>query len=801
MRVLVYNKSMLNKEVLIDNSIVICPKSESKRLIAFKSKECPSLNVKFIDKSELMNGVYYDFDLEAIDYLSKTHHLSFENAKEVIVNARNTSSLTNKTQVVESIKKELAEKGFLKLNKRFPNLFKGKTIIVYGYSDKDKELARALSLLNVAPAFIKESYEIVERDVTEFENIDDEVIYVIEKIFALIDDGTDPNDIFIYEPASEYIPLLKKYSALFSLPIELGNDQKLIDSPLFKEFISLVGEKDVEEAFDVVRNKYHDDPYDSLGRLTDCINQCSFAIDDINRFKQLLRYLAKATGLREVKYDHSIKLVDDTFKGEDNQHVFVLGFSLGSFPRVSQDTDFYSDAEKEYLFLNDSKTKSEIDEEKLINFLNATKNIQLSRKKKMDNNIYFDSLLVDKLGYKKVKGELPNALHSKKVAEIIVSKSKDLRRLYSIDSSNVETFKDDELGYRSYDHSFKPIESYEMKKTKLSYTSINDYNECPFSYYLKRVLKLNTFESNFAANLGTLFHQILEDSEHIEIDLSNYDSFIQENFKTEEEKFFVEMLLPQSLEVIKKNQSFKTNSKFNKVETEKEIKVQLEDNVTLEGTIDKIMFDEDCKNVLVVDYKTSNFEYKDSDATHGIHMQLPLYAYLLKQEYPEYKVSGLYIQNVLFNKLNEDDKTIPYILNGLTLNDFDVATRIDTSLGTLTDENGEAIDRSLYVKNIALAKKGGLHKGNTKTLMDDYQFAEKIELTERLVQLALKEIKEGKFPIRPLEENENSSPCTFCGCRDICFRKFEDKLDSDDYYAEVEDKLATMIKEETSDEI
>ena len=64
-----------------------------------------------------------------------------------------------------------------------------------------------------------------------------------------------------------------------------------------------------------------------------------------------------------------------------------------------------------------------------------------------------------------------------------------------------------------YDHLFKKIpDYYNNEKITLSYTQINEYNKCPFQYFVKRVLKANIFENSFESNLGSLYHKILEDS-------------------------------------------------------------------------------------------------------------------------------------------------------------------------------------------------------------------------------------------------------------------------------------------------
>ncbi len=790
----------MNIDILKDNTIVICPKTEAKRLIAFRSLKAPELNIKFLDKKELLEDVYFTFGLDAIDYVSRTYGYSLENAKEIILNSYNVSNLTKKTEMVKKIKKDLIDKNFLKTNPRFKRLFENKKILVSGYDEKDKELEHAFDLLNVVPSFIKDKNKNIEREVISFENIDHEVLFVIERIYGLLEKGVDLNDIFIYRPDSEYIPLLKKYSSLYDLPIELNDAINLADSPLYSKFLALLDEHEVEEAYELLKQSETSDPYGAFPALSSSINACAFALPDKKRFKILLDFVAKGSKLRTESYDHSIKICESSFRSLENQYIFVFNFSLGSFPRVYLDNDFYSDEEKASLFINDSKTESEMEKKSIVDFLNGNQNICLTRKNKLDNTLYFESLLTEELGYVKQKGKLPSSIHSEKVSKILTSKAKDDLRLYNLDSEFVDSYPNEKLGYMSYDNSFAKSSSYSLPKNlRLSYSSINEFNKCPFSYYLKRILKLDTFESNFNANLGTLFHKVLEDSENgKEIDLSDYNDFIEENFLNEKERFFVSVLLPKSLDVIKKNKEFEKQSKFNRVETEKTYEIEIEPGIKLNGKIDKILYDEEWKNLIVVDYKTSQFSYKDEETRHGINMQLPIYAYLLRENIPEYKAAGLYIQNVLFDPLanpKSNRDRIPYILAGLTIKDTDIAKRIDTEVGSKTDSGGKTINDSAYVRNIGLNANGMLST-RAGTLIEDDDMAGKIELTKDLIKLTLNEIKEGNFFIRPLGQNDNESPCPFCDFRDICFRKSRDSLKIKSYYATVDEALAKMRKEE-----
>ena len=73
-------------------------------------------------------------------------------------------------------------------------------------------------------------------------------------------------------------------------------------------------------------------------------------------------------------------------------------------------------------------------------------------------------------------------------------------------------------------------------------------------------MNANVFNGDFKTELGNLFHQILEDSFSKDINLEDYNQIIEEKFKTYKEKYFVNKLLPQVLDVISKNDSFKKDT-------------------------------------------------------------------------------------------------------------------------------------------------------------------------------------------------------------------------------------------------
>ena len=74
----------------------------------------------------------------------------------------------------------------------------------------------------------------------------------------------------------------------------------------------------------------------------------------------------------------------------------------------------------------------------------------------------------------------------------------------------------------SLDHSLKFIDN----KLLLSYSSLDNYYHCSFKYYIKNILKLDPYEEQFMAFVGSLFHYVLSlsfnDNFDFETEFNNY---------------------------------------------------------------------------------------------------------------------------------------------------------------------------------------------------------------------------------------------------------------------------------------
>ena len=305
----------------------------------------------------------------------------------------------------------------------------------------------------------------------------------------------------------------------------------------------------------------------------------------------------------------------------------------------------------------------------------------------------------------------------------------------------------------------------------MSFSQIDNYNKCHFKYYVEKVLKINEYEDSFYKKLGDLFHKILEDSLKQSVALNDYRECILESFKTQKELFFVEMLLPQILNVINKNEDFDKHTLFKQKEPEKTVYCDIDDNTKLMGKIDKVLRNDSSNDIAVIDYKTNKFEFNDKKVKYGLNLQLPIYSVLLKSEYPNHNIAGMYIQNVLKDPFDINN-TKPYYLAGVSLRDGTVLKRLDYSLGR-TDEEGKFICDSNFISKIRIKQDGEPHSRGPFKSKEEIE--NMINNTQEQLKEIVKNIRGGNFDIAPIKyKNEKGLPCDYCSYKDICFMKKAD---------------------------
>lgn len=209
---------------------------------------------------------------------------------------------------------------------------------------------------------------------------------------------------------------------------------------------------------------------------------------------------------------------------------------------------------------------------------------------------------------------------------------------------------------------------------------------------------------------------------------------------------------------------YEKHTTFKKKELEKKFYLDLGDNVTFMGIIDKILYDEN--NAFIVDYKTGNTKVQLYDTYYGLSMQLPIYAYLLEKN-SDVTITGFFLQHILegnFKKIEhktlEDQKKNALKLNGYTISDEEIIEKMDS---TYKD--------SRFISGMKQSKNG--FYAYTK-LLSERQMTLLFNLVEEKIKAMKEDIMDAEFSINPKKLRGENISCTYCPYKSICFMTNKD---------------------------
>ncbi len=750
-----------------DYSYIICPNSVKEKILKDNKG---LLHLKFITKNDLLKNTYFDYDYRAIYYIHKKYGYNFDNAKEILDNLTTISS-TKKLETLSKIYQDLKDNNLLIFNNYFALSFVNYKVKILGYSYNDIEIKSALDKLNLKYEYLEENNQSYHHQLITFKSIDEEVLYNFNQVASLLENGISLNNIYFYKLPSEYELIIKKLSNFYALPIECLESIKLYDSPLYKKFTTFLLEEGYQKAYQHLSNETPSDTLLVLPKLASILIKLSSLKIDKEELLPILNYVAKNTTLKNVSYKQSIKICDSLSLLGDDDYIFIFGFSLNNYPSICKDIDFLTDEEKTIVNKNTSSTLNLINKELLSSFITKHKNVFITLNEKLGKIKCLPSLLVNELKLEIEKGILDNKRYSLNYAMLETATYKDIFYKYHKVNKYIDEFKDT-LEYKSFSHLFKGVNTNKKDKLILSYSQLNEYYNCAFMYFVKRILKANIFEEKFELKLGTLFHTILEDSLTKTINLNDYKPLIEETFTTNKELFFVNLLLPQIKDVLNKINHFHNTTKYSLIKGEYEFNYQL-DEVTIVGKADKIMIDEENKKAIIVDYKTKKDTFAEWKVKYGLNMQLPLYATLIKDEFPDIELTGMFLQNILADTRETKDTSLDqlYLLAGMGVDDASSFKRLDTTIEYKVDENRKVNNLSQFIKGYKIKKDESISGGKSKKEFDDL-----IETAFTKTKEAITSIKNQDFTISPKGESHQISnlPCQYCECFDICFRKTSD---------------------------
>lgn len=517
--------------------------------------------------------------------------------------------------------------------------------------------------------------------------------------------------------------------------------------------------------------------------------------------------------------------------------IFIIGLNDGSFPSINREEGFLDDQDRESLKeqgLELAKTTLEQMYEENFNiykaFTTAEQKLYLSyASSDIEGKTLRGSILVSRLKkiFPKLKEQSDlvetktNRITTKEITfEELLNQLERFRNGEEINpiwfqvffyyhNSPLKEKLEHALASLNYTNLPETINKENIDKLygdtlKTSISRLEQYQSCPFSYYLKYGLRLeekDTFKIEMV-DTGSFMHDIIDQffeqlkQENIsvkklsqeEID-SRIEQIIEDKLSLGKNYIFTStpkyrVLVERLKRVVKRSMRYIIasiqNSDFEIVGNELEfkegkeyepIKMELEDGrkVEITGKIDRLDLaeNEDGKYIRIIDYKSSVKNVDFNEVEYGIRLQLLTYLDAISTQKQVEPAGILYFnliepmikvnQNMSEEMLEEEIRK-KFKMNGLVLADVKVVKMMDHTL-----ETGRSNVIPAYIDKEG---KVGTSGGNTVT-KEEFSYLQKY--TCKMIKQIAKQIYDGRIDLAPYYNLKNKqTPCTYCKYKTIC---------------------------------
>lgn len=759
---------------LENNMLIICPNEEKLKILEKLEQEDKLYNLKFMTKKEYLDNYFFTYKDNALLYLMKKYHYKVDVCKVYLnylyVIDEDKVFQNKKLNFLQSLKKELKENGLLEYNPSFKDYIKNKRKLILNYPKLDLYERHALE---VEEDTIPQEKELT---VTEYKTMEDEVNGIALEILKLLKQNVNINKIYLTNVSKDYLYTIDRIFTYYKIPINLEMKYTIFGTKVVKDYLQ-------EEKLDLENNNK------ITKKLVSILNSLVDLKDDSKEYKELLISKIKSASITSEEYKDAVQIKNlENEEFMDDEYVFVLGLNQDNLPKLEKDTDFISDKDKKEVELYTTDEKNKQAKTSLINIFYSIKNLYLSYKLQTPFQSMYPSSIIEEYKIKVITPEEDTYKSSNLYNKLrLGSKLDTYNRYQEITPMLKELYTHYDIPYQTYDNSFKGINKNTYLENlpfplKLSYTSINSYNECKFKYYANYVLKLNTFEDTFAAFIGSLYHRILQLYKRPNFDFEEeYQKYLEKRTLSLKEKVLLVRLKKELLDLLEQEKKQDLILGYTDELHEQKIEIPLKKDIEVifTGTIDKIMYYKKIEDTYfaIVDYKSGTVDTKIEKMKYGLSMQLPVYLYLINYSkvFDNPIFTGIYYQNILFNYPSFDKKPLEEIkkdrikLQGYSTDDLSVLERFDP-----TYENSEVI------KSMKYTEKGFYHYAK---VLNDKEVYDMIRYTKKQIEKSMNEILDGDFTINPKVYDGKNISCEFCSFKDICYKAQKDTV----YLDKVED--------------
>ena len=636
-------------------------------------------------------------------------------------------------------------------------------------------------------------------------------------------------------------PLLKFKENLSNTKEVKDITRKLYDF-LIENHVDMIMEKRIKELEDIGEIEKAKEYETSFGLIVDILDEIVLVLGNkkvsFDKYADILKIGLSSTGLGRIPGTQDQVVVGDVDRSRSHKvrAVFVIGLNDGMFPSVNKNEGFFNDNDREQMKESGAElAKGTI--EKLYDdnfniykaFSTAEEKVYLSyASSDLEGKSLRPSVLVNR-----IKKIFPNLIEQsdviEKKSEVITKMStfeellnqlRDFRdgkeidtvwfELYNYYSNSIEWKEKLENSLRALNFSIETdkidkevVEKLYGDTLKTSVSKLEQYQSCPFSYYLKYGLNLSEREEFKiqALDTGSFMHDVI-DSFFDELEERNIkvkelekeeqdeivDEIIEEKLNLKQNYIFTsipkyKVLANRLRKVIKKSIEYIVDSlkcsDFEVMGHEMEfkdgkefpaIKMKLENGkeVEITGKIDRIDIAKtpDGNYIRIIDYKSSTKDINLNEVVAGLQLQLLTYLDAVC-EIEDVMPAGVLYFNLIdpsiksANKIDEekmqDEIRKQFKMKGLILADIDVVKKMDKKL-----EKGNSNVIPAYID-----KDGNL--ANKSSTITRSQFENLQKYTNKIIKQISNAILSGNIDVKPYYKiKQGKTPCEYCKYKSIC---------------------------------
>ena len=607
--------------------------------------------------------------------------------------------------------------------------------------------------------------------VMECNTLEEEVNQVCLEIINLLKKGADINKIYLTNVSTDYLYTIKSLFSFYHIPININFNYSIYSTKVVKDYLN-TKELDLENKDKKSINK----------KLINILSDLSFLDENSKEYKILLTDKLKNTFTSPVNLKNAITIKDlykESFN--DDEYVFVLGFNQDELPKMEKDISYITDKEKDEVSLYKTDYLNKRNKNNLVYILSNIKNLYLSYKLTSPFKSYYKSSLITDLSLNIVKPKLDSYNSSNIYNELRLASYLDLYHLYGEKNKDLsKLYTHYQIPYKTYSNVFTGINNDEYLTNlpyplKLSYTSLNAYSECKFKYYIRHVLKLEPYTDTFQTYIGSMYHYILSVYKKTNFNFEEeYQKYLEKRNLSLKEKLLLIRIKKDLLKLIDILNKQDLITGYNDAYYEKKIDIDLKKKVSVifTGSIDKIMYYQNIEDTYfsIIDYKTGSIDTHIEPMKYGLHMQLPVYLYLIhySKAIKSPIFTGIYYQNILFNyptwsKDIEKVKKDQYLLQGYSTDDISILSRFDSTY-----------EKSEYIKSMSYNEEKGFGTYATKKVLSNDTLYDLLDYTKNYISKETDNILSADFTINPKVYSNVNISCAFCSFKDICYMKEKD---------------------------